>query len=43
MKKINPNGYDCSECEHWDDVNGCWKDFKDVRDCSIIIEGVLNE
>ena len=25
---MKPNGYICGECEHWDDVNGCWLNAK---------------
>lgn len=28
-----PNGYDCSACEHWDDINGCWANKKDILTC----------
>jgi len=33
MAKIKPNGYDCSSCPHWDDVNGCWADVDDILGC----------
>lgn len=28
-KKIIPNEWDCEGCEHWDSVNGCWRDYKE--------------
>jgi hypothetical protein len=33
-----PNFYDCQECSHWDDVNGCWQDCK-----SVCCAGMLDE
>lgn len=32
---IVPNGYDCEECEHWDPVNGCWRNEPSLAGCSI--------
>ena len=35
---MRPNGYDCGECEFWDDINGCWRDVRDIYLCEIYRE-----
>ena len=27
---VNANEWDCEGCEHWDYVNGCWKDSNPI-------------
>ena len=34
-EKVVPNGHDCSECEHFDPVNGCWNGQDDIFSCLI--------
>jgi len=36
-EEVVPNGYDCSECEHFDPVNGCWNGQSDIFSCLIWI------
>lgn len=31
--KPYPNGYDCSDCPHWDDINGCWANETNCLAC----------
>lgn len=28
---MKPDGYLCGECEHWDDINGCWLNCRAYR------------
>lgn len=27
---MRPNGYGCSGCPEWDDINGCWANAKSI-------------
>jgi hypothetical protein len=37
-----PNYEDCQECDSWDDINGCWRNQKDVLRCPKLAE-ILEE
>lgn len=35
MRPFRPTSYNCCTCPEWDDVNGCWQDYDDVRKCDL--------
>ena len=40
---MKPNGYDCSFCEMWDDINGCWANKKNILTCEAYCSYVNND
>jgi len=42
---VKPNFWECQECPHWDDVNGCWRNCKNIFDegCEMPEEGNYND
>lgn len=39
--KYRPNSLACGGCPQWDDVNGCWNQEQDIRNCALINEQSL--
>jgi hypothetical protein len=37
-RKYRPNSFSCEGCPEWDDVNGCWSDQVDIRECRFMDE-----
>ncbi len=35
---MKPNGYGCSGCPKWDDVNGCWADSRSIGGSQVCYE-----
>ena len=38
-----PNGYDCSGCPYWDDINGCWADERSPLTCDEYYDHMFND
>ncbi len=30
-----PNGYDCGDCDKWDDINGCLEAKRNIYGCHV--------
>lgn len=40
---MKPCFEECQECEHWDDVNGCWSGCKTIGDDNCCGRYISNE